>query len=349
MANRRTPTAHCVATSFEWNANDFNPDHGGINRHVWLHVTGKIHQTLPLYYGLESQGVYVHAGNFNIAKKTADVTVDAEVHNASGDRATVGLSVVIVDHSGQRLRAVRRRSGRHGGRREERLTAAGPLKDARFWSPEDPYLYDVYTILKVDGKVVDVKRIETGFRKAEFKGGAGTGGVYINDKFVYLKGFAQRSTDEWAGLGAGYPDWMHDYTAKLIRDCHGNYMRWMHISPQKVDADSLRALRHHPGLSRGRQGARCHGTPVGPARRGDARFDHLLPQQSQHPLLGGGQHRGHARPDAADGRAAQAVGSRRRPRDGRARQRQRATNTADHADRGVLRRDDRPGHADGRR
>ena len=44
----------CVR-QYEWNANDFNPDHGGINRHVWLHVTGKIHQTLPLYYGLETR------------------------------------------------------------------------------------------------------------------------------------------------------------------------------------------------------------------------------------------------------------------------------------------------------
>ncbi len=135
------------------------------------------------------------------------------------------------------------------------MTATGPLKDARFWSVEDPYLYDVYTILKVNGKVVDVNRIETGFRKTEFKGGAGTGGVYINDKFVYLKGFAERSADEWAGVGAGYPNWMHDYTASLIRECHGNYMRWMHISPQKVDADSLRPLRHHPGLPRRRQGS----------------------------------------------------------------------------------------------
>ena len=63
---------------------DFNPNHGGINRPVWLHVTGKIHQTLPLYCGLESQGVYVHADNFDIAGKTADVTVDAEVHNSIG-------------------------------------------------------------------------------------------------------------------------------------------------------------------------------------------------------------------------------------------------------------------------
>ena len=62
--------------------------------------------------------------------------------------------------------------------------------------------------------------------------------MFINDKFVYLKGFAQRASDEWAGLGQAYPDWMHDLTAKLIRDCHGNYVRWMHVSPQKVDVES---------------------------------------------------------------------------------------------------------------
>jgi beta-galactosidase len=228
----------CVPTGFEWNANDFNPNHGGINRSVWLHVTGSIHQTLPLYYGLESQGVYIHAGNFNIAKKTADITVDAEVHNTSGDRATVGLSAVIVDHNGHVCAHFEGDPLDMVDGEKSVLSASGPLKDARFWSVEDPYLYDVYSILKVGNKVVDVNRIETGFRKAEFKGGAGTGGLYINEKFVYLKGFSERSADEWAAVGAGYPVWMHDYTAKLIRDCHGNYMRWMHVAPQKVDADS---------------------------------------------------------------------------------------------------------------
>jgi len=240
VANPKNPDGSpCDPVRYEWNASDFNPDHGGINRRVWLHVTGKIYQTLPLYYGLESQGVYVHAANFDISKNTADVTVDAEVHNASGDRATVGLSVAIVDHEGHvRAQFDGDPVDMVDGEKSVQ-SATGSLKEARFWSPEDPYLYDVYTILKVDGKVVDVNRLETGFRKAEFKGGAGTGGVCINDKFVYLKGFSERSADEWAAVGAGYPDWMHDYTAKLIRECHGNYMRWMHISPQKVDADSF--------------------------------------------------------------------------------------------------------------
>jgi len=237
--NQTTYEERATQTRFEWNANDFNPDHGGINRHVWLHVMGSIHQTLPLYYGLETSGVYVHAANFNIPKKTADVTVESEVRNESGDRATVGLSVAIVDRAGLVRASFEGDPVDMVDGEKTVLTAEGALKDARFWSTEDPYLYNVHTVLKVDGKVVDADKIVTGFRKAEFKGGAGTGGVYLNDKFVYLKGFAQRSSNEWEGLGGAYPDWLHDYTAKLMRECHGNYVRWMHVSPQKVDADAL--------------------------------------------------------------------------------------------------------------
>ena len=93
--------------------------------------------------------------------------------------------------------------------------------------------------MTVDNQVVDVSSVRTGFRKVEFRGGAGKGGVYLNGKFIYLTGYSQRSTNEWAGLGQAYPDWMHDLTAKLIRESCGNYVRWMHISPQRVDVDAF--------------------------------------------------------------------------------------------------------------
>ena len=154
-------------------------------------------------------------------------------------RANVTLSCVVVDKDGM-VRATFKGDGVDilSGAKTV-LKASGPLANARFWSPDDPYLYDVYTILTVDGKVVDVNKVTTGFRKVEFKGGAGTGGVYINDKFVYLKGFAQRTSNEWAAVGAGYPDWMHDFNAQLLRASNGNYMRWMHVAPQKVDVEAF--------------------------------------------------------------------------------------------------------------
>ena len=49
------------------------------------------------------------------------------------------------------------------------IEASGPLTDARLWSPDDPNLYDVYTVLTVEGKVVDVVKTTTGFRKTEFQ------------------------------------------------------------------------------------------------------------------------------------------------------------------------------------
>ena len=240
--NRTSYTERATDTMYRWNANNFNPDHGGINRRVWLHLTGKIYQTLPLYDGLKTTGTYIYGNNYNIAGRTCDVTVESQVHNATADRsvprATVTLSVAVVDKDGV-VRATFKGDGVDMlSDAKTVLRATGPLADARFWSPGDPYLYDVYTMLTVGGKVVDVNKATTGFRKTEFKGGAGTGGVYINDKFVYLKGFAQRTSNEWAGVGAGYPEWMHDFTAQMLRDSNGNYMRWMHVAPQKVDVES---------------------------------------------------------------------------------------------------------------
>jgi beta-galactosidase len=236
--NRTSYQEQATKTPFRWNANDFNPVHGGINRRVWLHVTGKIYQTLPLYYGLGTTGVYIYGGNYNIPGRSCDVTIESQVRNESGAPGSITLSAVVVDMDGMVRARFQGQAVSMSSGATNVLTATGPLAGARFWSPDDPYLYDVYTMLTVGGKVVDVNKTRTGFRKTEFKGGAGTGGVYINDKFVYLKGFAQRSSDEWAGVGAGYPDWMHDFSAQMLRDCNGNYMRWMHVTPQKVDVEA---------------------------------------------------------------------------------------------------------------
>ena len=241
--NRGSVRERATDTGYRWNANDFNPQYGGINRRVWLHVTGTIYQTLPIYYGLGTTGTYIYCTDYNIAGHSCTVHVESQIHNATQGRgrssANVALSAVVVDKDGVVKATFNGSNADVTAGDKAALTASGALTGARFWSPDDPYLYDVYTMLTVAGKVVDVTKITTGFRKVEFKGGVGTGGVYINDKFVYLKGFSERSADEWAGVGVGYPEWMHDFTAQMIRDDHANYMRWMHVTPQKEDVESF--------------------------------------------------------------------------------------------------------------
>jgi beta-galactosidase len=224
-----------TGVGFQWMGRDFDPNYGGLNHDIWLHLTGKVYQTLPLCENLKTTGVYIYASHFSVADKTCEVSVEAQVRNESGDQQAVTLSAVVVDAGGVVRATLAGDTSDLVTGETEIIKATGPLTAARFWDVDDPYLYDVYSILTVDGKVVDVCKTHTGFRDTEFKGGAATGGVWLNGRFVYLKGFAQRSVDEWAGLGQAYPDWMHNYNAELMRSAHANYIRWMHISPQRVD------------------------------------------------------------------------------------------------------------------
>jgi beta-galactosidase len=224
-----------TGAGYEWMGRAFNPNYGGLNHDIVLHLTGKVYQTLPLYENLKTTGTYIYPSKFSIQDKTCDVNIESQVRNESGDQQSITLSVMVVDADGKVCAKFQSDVLDLVTGETEVFTATGKLADAKFWSDENPYLYDVYTMLTVNDKIVDVQKIRTGFRKAEFKGGVGTGGVYLNDKFVWLTGYAQRSADDWAGLGEAYPDWMHDFNANLVRSTHANYIRWMHISPQAVD------------------------------------------------------------------------------------------------------------------
>jgi len=234
--NSPTYKEEATGTPFQWNAKDFNPNFGGLNRDATLIMAGKVYQTLPLYENLRTTGVYVYADAIDLKKKSANVTVESEVVNETNDYASITLSVVVVDAAGVVRAKLDGNTSDLVAGQSEVFTASGPLADAHFWDVNDPHLYHVYSILTVNGKVADVCETTTGFRQTEFKGGAGTGGVWLNGRFVWLTGYAQRSANDWAGLAGAYPDWLHDYTLALLRETNGNYMRWMHVAPQRADS-----------------------------------------------------------------------------------------------------------------
>ena len=77
-------------TAFEWNAKDFNPNFGGLNRDATLIVAGKVYQTLPLFENLHTTGIYVYPDAIDLGKKTADLHVEAQVVNETDDYAEIG-------------------------------------------------------------------------------------------------------------------------------------------------------------------------------------------------------------------------------------------------------------------
>jgi len=115
------------------------------------------------------------------------------------------------------------------------IKASAKVEGLRFWTVYDPYLYDVYSILKVDGKVVDTVKITTGFRKVSYDKDKG---LMINDEPIWLTGYAQRAANEWAAIGVA-PDWLKDFDAKLIKESNANFIRWMHVAACPADIRSF--------------------------------------------------------------------------------------------------------------
>lgn len=186
-----------TGSGFQWNDSNFNANYGGIPKNVWLHITSKLYQTLPLYSNLKTTGVYIYASDIQVKSRKAVINAESEVRNENSKPIKVHYEVDIYDYDGKLVSTFQGAPAAVNPTETITLKASAPLADIHFWSWGYGYLYNVKTKLVVNNKVVDEVVTRTGFRKTRF----GEGKVWLNDRVIQLKGYAQRSSNEWPGLG----------------------------------------------------------------------------------------------------------------------------------------------------
>ncbi len=221
-------------TKYQWSNKNFNANYGGIPKNVFLHITGNLYQTLPLYSNLGTVGTYVYADNFNIKEKKADIHVEAEIKNEESSSRRVALEVEISDLEGKQVAKYRSKSITIAPGAKQIISAKKRLSKLHFWSWGYGYLYTVKSRLISDGKCIDEVITRTGFRKTRFEEGK----IWLNDRVLMMKGFAQRTSNEWPAVGMSVPAWLSDYSNDLMVKCNANLVRWMHIAPWKQDVES---------------------------------------------------------------------------------------------------------------
>lgn len=223
-----------TGTTFQWNVNEFAANFGGIPKNVRLHVTDKLYQTLPLYSNLGTTGVYVYAQDFDIRGRSAKVTAETQVKNEHSTPKKFSYEVTITDPAGKVMQTIQGGEQTLGAGETKTVSAGATVSNLNFWSWGYGYLYDVTTTLKVDGKPVDAVVTRTGFRKLEFANGM----EKLNDRTLQMKGYAQRSTNEWPAVGQSVPPWLSDFSNDLMVESNANLVRWMHVTPGKQDIES---------------------------------------------------------------------------------------------------------------
>lgn len=228
--NTKWRPEEATGTPFQWDSRDFNPTYGGLTRNVRMYVVPKTYFTLPLYTNLRTTGSYVYASAINVASGSATVTVEAQVRNEQSSARTITVSANVIKPDGTVHATITGSPVSLAAGATQVVKLSGQLSGLVLWEPGRPHLYTVEMVLSEGGAVQDAFPISTGFRKTEFRGGATSGGVHINDKYVFLTGYAIRSTNEWAVIGGAVPDWMTDLDGRLIRDSNANLIRWMHVA-----------------------------------------------------------------------------------------------------------------------
>ncbi|TCC91641.1 glycoside hydrolase family 2 protein [Pedobacter frigiditerrae] len=221
-------------STYQWNDKNFNANYGGISKNVRLHITGKLYQTLPLNSTLKTTGNYIYAKDFNITGKSAVVVSESQIKNETADAALVQYDVEIKDADGKIVKTYSSPAQTVAAGNMTILRAESLVNGLNFWSWGYGYLYTITSRLKVNGITVDELNTKTGFRKAEFKNGM----VYLNDRVLMMKGYAQRTSNEWPAVGLSVPAWLSDYSNGLMVESNANLVRWMHITPWKQDIES---------------------------------------------------------------------------------------------------------------
>ena len=219
---------------YQWNDKNFNANYGGIPKNVYLHVTDKLYQTLPLYSNLGTTGTYVYATNFDIPNRKAWICVESQVKNDDTKAHTFMLRVVVKDADGKEVARFYGASELLHAGETIVVKAAQEVENLHFWSWGYGYLYTVETSLMEGSAVCDSVATRTGFRKTRF----GEGKIWLNDRVLMVHGYAQRTSNEWPGVGISVPAWLSDYSNALMVESGGNLVRWMHVTPWKQDIES---------------------------------------------------------------------------------------------------------------
>lgn len=219
---------------YQWNDRNFNANYGGLPKNVYLHLTDKVYQTLPLYSNLQTTGTYIYATDFDIVARRATIHVESQVTNEDAKSHTFTLQTVVKDVDGKEVARFSSASITLQPGQTSVAKAQQVVADLHFWSWGYGYLYAVETSLMEGSVCCDLVTTRTGFRKTEFKDGL----FYLNDRVLMVHGYAQRTSNEWPGVGISVPAWLSDYSNGLMVESGGNVVRWMHVCPWKQDVES---------------------------------------------------------------------------------------------------------------
>jgi len=117
---------------------------GGLYRDVFLHVTDPVHITFP--WEALQEGVRLTLPE--VSEKLGTVQAEATVRNDAASAHKCVLVTEILDRAGNVVETMQQEREIAAGAEETFTETGDPLAGPHLWSPDNPYLYKVITIVR---------------------------------------------------------------------------------------------------------------------------------------------------------------------------------------------------------
>lgn len=197
----------------------------GIYRHVWLVKTNRLH--------IENDGIFVSAEN---AENQNVVTIRTEIINQDIETHTFNIINLIIDADGSEVakNELNNLKLNQLQRKTYYQCAHFEIDSAKLWSPENPYLYTLQTIITdANNVLIDSKETIMGLRYIKFDAEQG---FLLNGKPYKILGVNQHQ--DHAGVGTAIPDELQSYRINILKDMGCNAIRCSHnpATPEMLDA-----------------------------------------------------------------------------------------------------------------
>lgn len=198
----------------------------GLYRDCWLAVRPALH--------IATDGI--HATPRPQADGAWQVPVTVTLGNAGAKAGQATVEAILIDPEG---RTVARAAAPVAvppladGTASMTLPVARPVP----WSPDMPALHVLHTRLLQDGKLVDSRRTEIGFRTIVFDA---TTGFRLNGKPMKIKGVCIHQ--DHAGVGVGVPAALMEWRVRRLKDIGANAIRFTHAPPDAAMLDACDRL-----------------------------------------------------------------------------------------------------------
>ncbi len=197
----------------EYNTPPMNPDsfyvYGGINRDVILSIKDRLY--IPMQGSASHEG-----GTFiktpSVSSKKAIVRIQTWVKNDYEQPRNCMLNTYIIDASGKIVQTIKSKNTINPGQLYKFNQVSKKIKKPHLWSPDNPYLYTVYSEITDGARVTDSYSSPLGFRWFRWDNNENT--LYLNGEKMVIKG--GNYWQEYPWVGEAVPDWITESNLENI-------------------------------------------------------------------------------------------------------------------------------------